>query len=122
VSTKTAHNCYYIYSLIPEPVRRELRLRIPCEADEVNRKGMLCRFGDDHPVRWLYIGPTDSGLLVEVHELRKQGTKILGATEVTADRLVPTLQRIPKVLSVTTTNKLGGSGALKGSPKGEICP
>lgn len=98
----TAHNAYYLYSLIPEPIKRVLKCRNPIQADEqgVDRKGLMVAIGHSTPVRWLFLWPEDSGIQVEIHELRKAGTKLLVSGLVDRDKLPAVLQNFGKQLGL----------------------
>jgi hypothetical protein len=99
----TAHNAYYLFSLIPQPLKRVLKCRLPLQADEqgVDRKGLMVAIGPSTPVRWLFLWPeADGQIAVEVHELRKSGTKSLVSGVVDQDKLPAVLQNFGKQLGM----------------------
>lgn len=98
----TAHNALYLYSLIPEPIKRVLKCRTPQQADELNldRKGLMVGIGPASPVRWLFLWPEEGQIAVEVHELRKSGTKLLVSGVVDRDKLPAVLQNFGKQLGL----------------------
>lgn len=98
----TVHNSYYLFSLIPEPIKRVLKCRIPQQADEqaVGRSGLMVGIGPPTPCRWLFLWPEEGQIAVEVHELRKSGTKVLVSGTVDRDALPKVLQNFGKQLGL----------------------
>lgn len=96
------HNAHYLFSLIPEPLKRVLKCRTPQQADELSldRKGLMVGIGPASPVRWLFLWPEAEGIQVEVHELRKSGTKLLVSGVVDRDKLPAVLQNFGKQLGM----------------------